>query len=185
MELLLQLHQPSWGQVDVLQHHPPARPNNFCISGHQHKAQLPRVSPTEELDAPAGLDSGVDVFVCFIEAFCRTCGRRTNNRSMPPSSSKQLTAFFPLQTLVPSLPMEMEVICLFCSAARSLTRPLASYPGTEHMSTGVLGLTCRGKIGHRGCENTCRHAGDKKKKCIKSVTLPHCPQYCPGQGAAR
>lgn len=31
VELLLQLHQPSWGQVDVLQHHPPATTNHFWI----------------------------------------------------------------------------------------------------------------------------------------------------------
>ena len=43
----------------------------------------------------------------------------------------------------PPLPMAMDVICVFCSAARSSTCPLASYPGTEHMRTGVFGLTCR------------------------------------------
>ena len=37
----------------------------------------------------------------------------------------------------------MDVICVFCSAARSSTCPLASYPGTEHIRTGVFGLTCR------------------------------------------
>ena len=39
--------------------------------------------------------------------------------------------------------MAMDVICVFCSAARSSTCPLASYPGTEHIRTGVFGLTCR------------------------------------------
>lgn len=40
MKLLLQLHQPSWGQVDVLQHHPPATPDDFCISVHQLVVQI-------------------------------------------------------------------------------------------------------------------------------------------------
>lgn len=38
VKLLFQVHEPSGSQVDILQHHPPAR-----------------------------LDSSVDVFVCFIE----------------------------------------------------------------------------------------------------------------------
>ena len=36
--------------------------------------------------------------------------------------------------------MAMEVHCLLCWAARSSTLPLASYPVTEHSSTGVLAL---------------------------------------------
>lgn len=47
VELLLQLHQPARSQVDIFQHHPPAR-----------------------------LDGGVDVSVGLIEALSRTCVRR-------------------------------------------------------------------------------------------------------------
>lgn len=47
VELFLQLHQPPRGQVDILQHHPPAR-----------------------------LDSSVDVSVSLIEALSRTCEQR-------------------------------------------------------------------------------------------------------------
>lgn len=143
VELLLQLHQPSRRQVDVLQHHPPAAPNHFWISAHQ----LPTARP-EELHSPAGLHSRVDVFVRFVESLCRTCG--TWKQQPFNATAPSLAA---LQTLVRRSPMEMEVICLFCSVARSLTRPLASYPGTEHMSTGVLGLTCSGGNGSRRVKN--------------------------------
>lgn len=159
VELLLQLHEPSWGQVDVLQHHPPATPNDFWISARQGKVQMPRVHH-EQLVSPARLDSRVDVFVGFIEALCRTCGYRRNNSLTPPSCCCSL------QTHVCCSPIEMEVICLFCSAARSLTRPLASYPGTEHMSTGVLGLTCGGKMGQRRFKNSCRHMSDNNVRRV-------------------
>ena len=39
-------------------------------------------------------------------------------------------------------PIAIDVHCLFCSAARSSTQPLASYPVTEHNSNGVDDLTC-------------------------------------------
>ncbi len=38
-------------------------------------------------------------------------------------------------------PIAMEVHCLPSEAARSSTRPLASYPVTEHRRMGVLDLT--------------------------------------------
>lgn len=38
--------------------------------------------------------------------------------------------------------MAMEEMVLLSSAAMSSTRQLASYPGTEHMSTGVLLFSC-------------------------------------------
>lgn len=36
------------------------------------------------------------------------------------------------------IPIAIDVSCFPISAARSSTHPLASYPGTEHIKTGVL-----------------------------------------------
>lgn len=38
------------------------------------------------------------------------------------------------------VPIAIDVSCFPNSAARSSTHPLASYPGTEHIKTGVLAL---------------------------------------------
>ena len=61
-------------------------------------------------------------------------------------------------------------MCLLCSAARSLTRPLASYPGTEHIRTGVLGFTCRHTHTH-----TDTHGVSPRKM----------GKYCRGAGGSR
>lgn len=75
VKLLFQLHQPSGGQVDILQHHPPAGQ-----SGRQYtKTKCTCSENTQKKHyAPAGLDSSIDVSVCLIEALSRTCGQCKN-----------------------------------------------------------------------------------------------------------
>lgn len=66
VELLFQLHQPSGGQVDILQHHPPAGPKQL---GYQYNKTKSTCSENiQKQYEPARLDSSVDVFFCFIEA---------------------------------------------------------------------------------------------------------------------
>lgn len=43
-----------------------------------------------------------------------------------------------LTEIIGILPIAIDVSCFPNSAARSSTHPLASYPGTEHIKTGVL-----------------------------------------------
>lgn len=66
VKLLLQLHQPTWSQVDILQHHPPGKQEIRLTDeseGREERIKIQRET------SPARFDSSVDVSVSFIESF--------------------------------------------------------------------------------------------------------------------
>lgn len=129
VELLFQLHQPSRGQVDILQHHPPAGPKHL---GYQYNQTKSTCSENIHLKNITHLPDLTAVLMS-LSALLKPSAEPVNSIQTQTFINNILTKCLDLilfvcqeYELIPSLPIEIEVICLFCSAARSLTRPLAS-----------------------------------------------------------
>lgn len=142
VQLLLQLHQPAGRQVHVLQHHPPAGTAAATLQASGSNSRGLRLSETK----PAYLPDFTAVLIA-LSAWLKPSaepGARKLSVSKAGLGLKAHHEFRGASARIihrAPLPIAIEVICVFCSAARSSTCPLASYPGTEHIRTGVLGLT--------------------------------------------